>query len=63
MQHINQLQEEARFTKNGYTRIVYYYMGKGCKISAIKSYRKMTGMGLKDSKDWVEAEMDRLKQL
>ena len=42
---------------------MYFFMGAGAKISAIKLRRKITGDGLRESKDWVEKEMGILEAL
>lgn len=32
---------------------------KGCKIEFIKFIRRITGMGIKEAKEWTEAHFDR----
>ena len=54
------LAELQALTKQGKIRVMYYYIGKTQKILAIKMCREISGMGLKESKDWVEAEMESL---
>ena len=39
---------------------VWYYIGKGEKINAIKMYRQITGEGLKESKLEVEKMMNKI---
>lgn len=35
-------------------KIQFRFGGNNCKVSAIKAIRKLTGMGLKESKDFVD---------
>jgi flagellar motor switch protein FliG len=39
---------------------VLSYMKSGQKINAIKRMRELSGMGLKEAKDWVEAYQDQV---
>lgn len=40
--------------------VVYYLIGKDRLISAIKKYRALTSMGLREAKDFVDQEVCRL---
>ena len=39
---------------------MYFALATGNKIPAIKIHRSLSGLGLKESKDFVEYEMNRL---
>jgi len=54
---------KEEFEREELIKDIYYAMGTNQKIFAIKAYRKMTGEGLKECKNWVEKEMSTREEV
>ena len=54
-----QLDNELWIPESSFNSIRYHVTARE-KIAAIREYRDVTGQGLRDSKDWVEAHYNEL---
>jgi ribosomal protein L7/L12 len=59
--HVQHKLNESRVDSSEVSRLMLH-MANNKKIDAINSFRHLTGMGLKESKDVVESVMDRGKR-
>ena len=62
-EELTQLIDVVRSKKNEKMHKVYYFIGKGRKIQAIKEYRSLTEAGLKTAKEAVEEIMSKLGEI